>query len=329
MSSDNASESSARSRTSRNEAKRLKKEKKEKNVEDDKFERMMKAQENHFKSLQTQMGGLSGQIGTVQDSVKELSGELSTFKNETNVKFQKVDDHIDEQKKVISQIQKDMVEIKKEQKEFKEKPDFVEQSGGGKVSGAGSSGGGGGGKDKEWWEIPRNRRKIIIVGGFDYDTPGEDIISTLKEITVNFKDLIVDYQSMGKLASVGKLIFKSSNAMWEMLKALKGSKLKEGLWHGIISTEEERLIAKRTTIGVKAIREIYISKNLVPGGKDIKKVVDGDWNKGLVYVKPDKKVTRVFEKPKGEEAWILGSEADQLELGDLNTILEDINNATL
>ncbi len=121
-----------------------------------------------------------------------------------------------------------------------------------------AEGGGGGGPSKEgdegtarppWAKLRRNKRRIVVVGGFDRDTPGEILVEKLKTLTVSYKDTLEEIQSFGKLASVGKLIFKNSDGMWQFLKSMKGKRLEEDLWHSIISTKEERIIAKQGTEG--------------------------------------------------------------------------------
>ena len=56
---------------------------------------------------------------------------------------------------------------------------------------------------------------------------------------------------------------------------------------------------------------------LILNGKEIKDVVDGDWQRGIIFVRLDA-VTRIFERPRGEENFVVaGNSAGQVGIWDM------------
>ncbi len=266
--------------------------------------------------VKSQLSGMAGQLNTLQ-------GELGAFKSETNEKFENLIEEQGVEQVAQGQLIKEMQE---KQREFEEK--LANPVAVGSASGSGGtqsnpySGGGG--------FVPRNKRKIVVVGGFQNMT-GEQVVKQLKELTKDFSG-IKDIQQGGQLTTIGKLHFEDSSKMWTFLTSLKCKKLGEGLWHNIDQSAEERLLSKKVSFGVNKVTEIATSRGLIPlapVGKDKEKAVHGDWQKGVVFVNLDR-VTRIFEKERSSQNFVvcdgaadfLGTSLDYLEelLGKINEL---------
>ena len=94
-----------------------------------------------------------------------------------------------------------------------------------------------------------------------------------------------------KRGSIGKVHFNAPGDMWAYIKTMKGKKIEfEGkpYWFTVEKSLEERALAKKTNIGMKLLRE-----KLKEQGKDTddKDVLDGDWNRGMIWVNGEKVVT--------------------------------------
>ena len=276
MSSDSGRSASRSSRGISQPSKRGKKEKKDKkdDKDEDKLDRLMAM----CGGIQTNVGNLTTQIGTLQTSMGSLQNTLETFKGETNEKFkvisgkhdtleQKVDQQAEELKKLKEDRQKD-VEMGGARADFVENPYSAK----------------GKGKDKSPYIHPSKRRTIVI-RGFPRDSIQDVIEAATKEMTKDFGG-IVSVKAPGKLTSYCKVIFEDSDAMWGLLKGMKGKKFKydgQNLIHEIEKTEEERTISIRTSIAVNELRKYAIEKQLCT--EETKKTfIDGDWNVGYAYV---------------------------------------------
>lgn len=299
-SSSDAESQAKRSRGSDYKEKKSKKDKKGK--EDDKFDRLLAAQERHFMSLQSQMGAISGQVGTVQHSVQELKGDLNKFKDETDTRFT----HVEERLKKLEETpppQPAVVSLEPEAKAFMET--------GGRAA-----------KGTPGW-VPPGQRKVIIISGFEYDSDGDAIAKHVKSLLgfeVEGQELkfpgVVAVKPLGRLTSKVKVIFDTKDHMWNLLTKMKGKKFQrpdgKKLHHNIEKTMEEDAISKKVSLGLKAIREFCIEKGDV-SSENAKDIIDGDYNLGYLFVRSPGVVVcrRLIERSKTDGKYTLIENAPQ------------------
>ena len=174
-----------------------------------------------------------------------------------------------------------------------------------------------------------HKRQSVVVGGFERDTAKEIIEKRLKIITSEVKDTVKETFSLGKVSSVGIIVFSSSKCMWDFLKKYKGQRFSHNdrdLWHSIEKTKEERELCKRVSRGVKIARS-QVAQTLGVSDDEAKKKVDGDWVRGMVYLKQEETVVRIFEKERDQNVLKLASTAkhvfpdlDPAELVNINNV---------
>ena len=197
---------------------------------------------------------------------------------------------------------------------------------------AGDGGNKGGGKPF----VPKSQRRIVVVRGYPYDTLGQDIAKDLKDITQDYASSLEDVNAPGKLTSSGRLVFNDPGSMWNFLKRMKGNKLKSKmfpeakLWHSIEQTESERLMSIRVSYINKQFKEYVIEKGLAMDDEGARRIIDGDWARGYVFVRLEgSKPVRLMEYNRSEEKFQKGAEVDTLGWTfNFPELLEHVNNMT-
>ncbi len=126
----------------------------------------------------------------------------------------------------------------------------------------------------------------------------------------------------GPFASVGKIKFASSEAMWRFLRAHKGYRyslavdaVDRPLWHGIDKTDEERQTSKRTSRAVQALKGDLVTKGIFTSDAaqdTINKHITADYDTGLVRYKllengQVKSIHRIYELNKRTGLFEVGS----------------------
>ena len=120
--------------------------------------------------------------------------------------------------------------------------------------------------------------------------------------------------------------------MWKFLKDHRGQKFSHNgktLWHNINRTREETVLAKKVSKAVNLLRQHVISEMNVPEA-DSKKWIDGDWEKGVVFLRQNGsgRAIRLFDKARGEDVLHVSPEASQSEINfDFKSHLNNINDA--
>ena len=306
------------SRSDRGLGRKSKKDKKDKkgDKDEDKLDRLMAM----CGGIQTNVGGLTTQIGTLQTSMGSLQSTLETFKGETNEKFKNLSGKYDTLEQKVDQQAEELKQLKQERQKDVEmggtRVDFVENPYSAK----------GKGKDKTPYIHPSKRRAIVI-RGFKRDSIQDVVEEATKEMTKEFGG-IVSIKAPGKLCSYCKVIFADSDAMWELLKGMKGKKFKydgQNLIHEIEKTEEERTISIRTSIAVNELRKYAIEKQLCT--EETKKTfIDGDWNVGYAYVIKAGAAIRLVERNRKTQQWGITSEAaNAIEGFNFDDLVEKLN----
>ena len=255
-----------------------------------------------FGNLQGTIGTMQGQLSGVAGQMAGLTTELLNFKTQTQNNFQTVDQTLKLHAEQIAQLQATPVPPSPEPAPTPGTSSFSTNT-----------------------FIPKSQRRIIVVRGFPYDSMSTDIIADLKDITKDVTNL-VDITAPGKLSSIGKLIFKDAGAMWNFLKRMKGIKLKSVkfpqalLNHSIDQNTDERLLAKKVSYIINNIRTHAVAADLVKE-EDTKKTIDGDWDRGYVFVKLEgrpairvcdyNKTTNIFTRNPATDGleWVINFEA--------------------
>jgi len=291
MPSTSSSESGREPSAKRTKGDKEKKEKKEKK-EEDKFDRIMSGLAP-LQALPGQMAGLSGQLGSLQAQVGTISADLTAFKTDTTNK--------------VNEIQKTLDNHAKQIDELKNAPAPIDLAQSAPASSNARSD-----------FVPKGKRKCVVVRGFPFDTLSTDIVEDLRGLLEDHKDDIADITAPGKLSSIGKIFFKDSNGMWGFLKAMKGKKLKSikfpdaKLTHSIDQTVEERVMYKRTMYIIEALKTYITEHNLV-GDTELRKVADGDGDKGYAFVHlPGALPVRVVEYLRSEGRFVVCAKAAEL-----------------
>ena len=256
---------------------------------------MMDYMKGGFEGIQGTVSGLQGQLSGVAGQMTGLTAELMQFKQETNTKFQTIDEHLKLHADQIKSLQAAPVpstSVSTTPLDFGASPQSTDF-------------------------IPKNRRKIVVVRGFPYDTLSGDIVDELRTM-VGPNTTIVNITAPGKLASIGKIIFKDSGSMWAFLVAMKGKKLKStkfpnaAFTHSIDQTVPERLMGKQTSHMVNSLRTFALEKRLI-NEEAMKKAIDGDWDRGYCYAKlGDEPVIRLIEWDKNTSAYVVCAGATNL-----------------
>ena len=99
------------------------------------------------------------------------------------------------------------------------------------------------------------------------------------------------------------------------------------MFHAIELTKEELQTSKKVSKTVNMLREHLVNKSMCDR-ESSKKWVDGDWPKGIVFVRKEGKgkLFRVFEKNKTDQDLALGSDAGGVDIGfDFGAHLPIIN----
>ena len=133
-----------------------------------------------------------------------------------------------------------------------------------------------------------NKRKTIVVGGFNGKAERPDVEQFLKEVVVkDFEGAKVAVY--GRLPNVGKLHFPSSDDMWDFLTANKGQKFEfkgNRLWHNINKTNDEQDLSKRTSKALRSLRQ-HLCEKVGKSEEIARSMVQGDSDRGLVYYRPE------------------------------------------
>jgi hypothetical protein len=246
--------------------------------------------------LSGQVGGLAGQVSGVQGLMGTLQTEFVNLRNETQTRFAETD-------KTLAKIQEESTKQAAQILELQNRPAVVAVGGGGGGGGGEGRTGGGGGAGGVF--VPINKRKVLFVGGFPYNSERDAIVAKFREMVAPCVDTIAPEGlfTTRKITSFGKIAFKTNDDMWSFINANKSSKFtfeeKEIYW-SIDKTEEETNLSKRVTKAVKLLKEHYATNGIAK--EDLKKYISAEWNFGVVYFKDSLvgKFVEAFTKPKGQ-----------------------------
>ena len=151
---------------------------------------------------------------------------------------------------------------------------------------------------KEW--VPVGKRKTIVIGGFEVDTPRDKVELGLNTMMAGTEGIDEMYAG-GKYTSVGKVRFHSSDLMWNFLKAWKGRKLQyqgKRMWHQIERNEDERDLSKKCSTAASLIRQELETAGM--SEEDARARFDGDWSRGyLMFKRDDGRHVRLYERVVG------------------------------
>ena len=320
MSSSDHEQAAKRSKSEEASRKKEKKEEKRKRMEEEEKRRkeepslssMMGFMKEGFGNLQGTVGGMQHQLAGVAGQMTGLTAELLAFKSETHSKFVSIEESLKLHAEQIAQLQA--------------APASSQQPAASGSSGVSSLSTG---------FVPKNKRKIIVVRRFPWDTLSADIEAELRVLLADVAN-VHKITAPGKLSSMGKVIFKDSDAMWAFLVSMKGKKListkypNAKLFHKIDETTEERLLGKQTSHMVNAIRTFALEKNIVTEAS-MKKAIDGDWDRGFVYAKiGDAPAVRFIEFDKPATCFTKCSGAATLGWDfDFDLLAQETSNITL
>ena len=129
-----------------------------------------------------------------------------------------------------------------------------------------------------------------MMGGFKHDTDKADIEETLRSIMEGTAG-VERITSLGKFASVGKVAFKDKNMMWDFIKAHKGERFPNlgdarALWFSIEKTEEERTVARKVGIMVRALVGHLIDVGKIDPCLAMSNI-EADYVKGILVFRED------------------------------------------
>ena len=145
---------------------------------------------------------------------------------------------------------------------------------------------------------PSSARTLLILGGFDEDTPkhAREEFTNLFIQEHSSLDKIRDMWAPGRYASFVKIDFNSANDMWKMIKALKGCNIfynpmgialpadRKPMWWSVEKSEEERICSKRISRAVSVLRQNAMT-TMGLSEEEARQAVEGDWSAGKVYIK--------------------------------------------
>ncbi len=248
-----------RSRSSeRGNSKKSKKEKKDK-----KDSRSSRSSNDNADLIAAINGHTSKEVSRVERKVDILAGKVETVEND-----------VGELKDWKTEVDKKLENLGKGKA-----PD-----GGPLVEGNADFGNGGGGRVYP----PPNLRKTVIFGMFDADTPREEIVDFMKEY-VTCHATVKDWIVPAKYCDKGKVEFTTPKAMWAWIMSKVGQKFaaqgRNDIWFSVDKPFDERQLGKKIGTIMKAAKNYVKDKHKIEDPKVMKKWVDGDSNKGFVYLR--------------------------------------------
>ena len=141
-------------------------------------------------------------------------------------------------------------------------------------------------------------------------------------------------RGFGKLAQMGSIDFGTSEDMWAFIESNKGKKfefvLGENvfpLWFSIDKTKDEQTVSKRTSKAIALLREHMKQSHSIPD-EQLKRVIDGDWDQGLVFYRPagGGPITRLLDRKRDVLTLHVGDTATSAGLNfDFGSSLTQIN----
>ncbi len=286
-----SSESSRNSRSSREvSASRRKTEKKDKKEKKEKRVHMSGSESGALPSGQFEslLAAINSSKKEVKAEVREVSGKITQVQTDLNNFKETTTNTLQDHSQQIKELQEKMG-----------------ASGGGDVTDfEEKSKGKGKGDDPHW--VPPAKRKCIFIGGFAQDSIKEEVEKEVTELTKEYEG-INDIKGVGKLCSGCKVYFKDSKSMWSLLVSMKGKKFLSPnakfdgkLSHAIDKTGPELYTSFRVSAAARELRACVVGKGLDQG------VIDGDWNKGYLYLKnPNSRAIRLIDKPFGTDTWVV------------------------
>ena len=177
--------------------------------------------------------------------------------------------------------------------------------------------------------VPKSKRKLIVIGAFG-DSSKESVETTMAGIIAEVEPRPKIYVK-GKLIDVARIEFDCPDTMWAFLKKHKGKKFSHNgkdLWHRVHQTVDEQNIGKRTSKAVSMVRE-HVKNGMSIDDEKAKQIIDGDWDLGLVFYRPDSgPVVRLYDRAKDETTLRVHKDAASSAINfDFKAKLSDINAA--
>ena len=181
-------------------------------------------------------------------------------------------------------------------------------------------------------------RRLMIIGGFERDTPKSVIEAVIRDILKDYSEKVEDFYAPGKYTSFAKIKWKKPSLMWEFITAHKGQRIgpEKNLWFTVEKSQEERSKQQRVSKAFRNIQAICVAHKPDVTEESVKDYFECDWTKGIIFLKQSNgtgghTVQRVLERGynTGEFTttanWhLLGLPAGALEVSEF---LAEINSA--
>mmetsp|Transcript_66372 Transcript_66372/g.213905 ORF Transcript_66372/g.213905 Transcript_66372/m.213905 type:complete len:334 (+) Transcript_66372:60-1061(+) len=174
---------------------------------------------------------------------------------------------------------------------------------------------------------PKNKRQVIVFGGWPSDTEREIIVPCLKDF-IKADEAIgwlgddnAECYPPGPFGILGKVKFSSCSAMWSFVKTHQGVQRQwqgKRIWHSIDQYQFEREIGTRTSRAVSVVKEALMAKKLLPSEatkEQVKRMVPTDWDMGIVRVRVNGVITRIFETSRSAGLFTVSESAGNADLG--------------
>ena len=168
------------------------------------------------------------------------------------------------------------------------------------------------------------------------DSPRDELIAALRVLMDDRKEDVMEIMIPGKFAGIGKVEFKSSEAMWTFPKANRGIKMQHAskeLWHTIDRTMEERALVRKVMYVVKEFRLAARTQlGMEETDPALRTVVDGDSSRSIVCVRmPGQRPVRICQKTPGGDTLVIVVNWQNCGLNNINadTVVDDANNVDL
>jgi len=170
---------------------------------------------------------------------------------------------------------------------------------------------------------PIARRRTLVFGNFERDTPSAEISERLRTITSTAGG-VEDIKVPGRYCSYGLVTFIDSNRMWAFLKANKGVKFQhsgEGiatrtLWHAIEKSQEERDFGKRVGQAVSLIVQDFVNNGLKSGEGSLdstaaRALIDANYDRGPIMLLPgnNARPIRIYERDEVNDVLVAASDS--------------------
>lgn len=142
---------------------------------------------------------------------------------------------------------------------------------------------------------PEKRMRTITFANFPEDTKAQVIKDTIDEILQEVKADVEEIYSFGKRATRGAARFKTSESMWKYMTKHAGNHVHEYFGNNIYTNVDSPTGGDQRERAVRKVVRVIIEQN-GNNGKEIKKDIDTDYVKGIVWWKDE----RVAEWDEGQ-----------------------------